>query len=67
MYGGTIMEKIKLALLGCGQRGAGMGKLIAEFPDVEVASVCDVYPDCCAHDSIRGYTGTCINNSFSLR
>ena len=40
-----MKRSIKLAVVGCSGRGNGMMGLIAEMADVEVISVCDLYPD----------------------
>ena len=40
-----MKNSIKLAVVGCSGRGRGMMGLIAEMADVEVISVCDLYPD----------------------
>ena len=39
------MDKLKLGIVGLGQRGAGMLKTFLLFNDVEVVAVCDGYSD----------------------
>ena len=39
------MEKIKLILVGCGFRGAGLIKIISGIPDYNIVAVCDAYKD----------------------
>ncbi|MBQ7037369.1 MAG: Gfo/Idh/MocA family oxidoreductase [Clostridia bacterium] len=53
------MKKISVAIIGLGERGKVNLERICMFPDVEIAAVCDVYPDRCeaACDSIKKKTG----------
>ena len=39
------MKQIKFAVLGCGQRGIMMGKLLAKVPGAHISAVCDPYRD----------------------
>lgn len=39
------MNKIKLAAIGLGGRGASLSNMLAAMSDVEIAAVCDVYQD----------------------
>lgn len=42
-------DKVVIGIIGLGGRGTFVSGLFAERPDVEVAYVCDVHPDRCAH------------------
>lgn len=39
------MKQIKFAVLGGGQRGIMMGKLLAKVPGAHISAVCDPYGD----------------------
>ena len=39
------MDKLKVGIVGLGNRGIGMTKLIASMEDIEIAAVCDRYDD----------------------
>src|SRR5665811_738363 len=36
-------DRIRLAIIGVGNRGSYVGGVFTDFPDVELVSVCDVY------------------------
>ncbi|MGN1077272.1 MAG: Gfo/Idh/MocA family protein [Candidatus Gallimonas sp.] len=39
------MDRIRLALAGCGGRGYGLIRIIADIPDYEIVALCDGYTD----------------------
>ena len=42
---GEINRTIRLGIIGLGGRGCGQMETLLDMPDVEIAAVCDVYPD----------------------
>ena len=42
---GEINRTIRLGIIGLGGRGYGQTETLLDMPDVEIAAVCDVYPD----------------------
>ena len=43
--GGCKMEKVRMAIIGLGNRGYGNMKAVVSFDDVQITAVCDVYTD----------------------
>ncbi len=41
------MDKLRLAIIGYGQRGTSQTRMIKHFPDVVITAVCDAYEDRC--------------------
>lgn len=41
----TEMKKLKIGLIGLGQRGRGLLNVICEMADIEIVAVCDAYED----------------------